>query len=72
LQGVVVVASQGLLPQEGHQVAKLEHANVSSKLQCGLPCFNLLATTLHLILDAFIVPRLEYFIIYNPLEYAFE
>jgi hypothetical protein len=61
----VVVASQGLLPQEGHQIvlAKLERANVSSKLQCILPCSNLLAATLHLILDAFIVPRLEYFII---------
>jgi hypothetical protein len=32
---VVVAASQGLilLPQEGHQVAKLEHAKASSKLQ---------------------------------------
>jgi hypothetical protein len=64
LQGVVVVASQGLLPQDGHQVAKLEHANVLSKfLQRGLPHSNLLATILHLILNAFIVPRLEYFII---------
>jgi hypothetical protein len=49
---VVVVASQGLLPQEGHQVAKLEHTNVSSKLQRGLPCSNLFAATLHLIFDA--------------------
>jgi hypothetical protein len=63
LQGVVVVASQGLLPQEGHQVAKLECANVSSKLQHGLPCSNLLAAMLHLILNAFIIPRLEHFII---------
>jgi hypothetical protein len=67
---VVAAASQGLilLPQEGHQVAKLEHAKASSKLQCGRPCSNLLAATLPLILDAFIglawlVPRLEYFII---------
>jgi hypothetical protein len=44
-------------------VAKLEHANVSSKLQCSLPRSNLLATVLHLILHAFIVSRLEYFII---------
>jgi hypothetical protein len=43
----VVVASQGLLPQEGHQVAKLEHTNVKSKLQCSLPCSNLLAAMLH-------------------------
>jgi hypothetical protein len=57
LQGVVVVASQGILPQEGHQVAKLEHTDVSSKLQHDLPAL------LHLILDAFIVPRLEYLII---------
>jgi hypothetical protein len=54
---VVVVASQGILPQEGHQVAKLEHTDVSSKLQHDLPAL------LHLILDAFIVPRLEYLII---------
>jgi hypothetical protein len=60
---VVVVASQGLLPQEWHQVDKLEHANASSKLQHGLPCSNLLAAMLHLILDAFIVPRLENFIV---------
>jgi hypothetical protein len=61
---VVVVASQGLLPQEGHRVAKLERDNVSSKfLQCGLPHSNLLATMLHLILSAFIVPRLEYVVI---------
>jgi hypothetical protein len=60
----VVVASQGLLPQEGgHRIAKLEHANASSKLQRGLPRSNLLAAVLHLILDAFIVPRLEYLII---------
>jgi hypothetical protein len=62
---VVVVASQGLLPQEGHQVAKLEHTNASSKLQHSLPHSNLLAAMLHLsILDAFIVPILEYFIAY--------
>jgi hypothetical protein len=60
---VVVVASQGLLPQEGHQVAKVEHANASSMLQHGLPRSNLLATMPHLILDAFIVSILEYFII---------
>jgi hypothetical protein len=60
---VVAVASQGILPKEGHQVAKLEHANAWSKLQHGLPCSNLLAAMLHLIFDAFIVPRLEYFII---------
>ena len=59
----MVVASQGLLPQEGHRIAKLEHANASSKLQRGLPRSNLLAAVLHLILDAFIVPRLEYLII---------
>jgi hypothetical protein len=52
----VVVASQGLLPQEGHRIAKLECANVSSKLQRG-------PAVLHLILDAFIVQRLEYLII---------
>ncbi len=61
---MVVVASQGLLPHKGHEVAKLEHANASSKLQHSLmPCSNLLAAVLHLILDAFIVPRLEYYII---------
>jgi hypothetical protein len=60
---VLVVASQGLLPQEGHQVAKLEHFYASSKLQRGLPRSNLLAAMLHLILDAFIVPRLEYLFI---------
>jgi hypothetical protein len=60
---VVVVASQGLLPQEGHHIAKLERANASSKLQRSLLCSNLLAAMLHLILDAFIVPRLEYLII---------
>jgi hypothetical protein len=49
LQGVVVVASQGLLPQEGHQVAKLECTKASSKLQHGLPHSNLLATVFHLI-----------------------
>ena len=59
----MVVASQGLLPQEGHRIAKLERANASSKLQRGLPHSNLLAAVLHLILDAFIVPRLEYLII---------
>jgi hypothetical protein len=59
----VVVASQGILPQEGHQVAKSQLANASSKLQCGLPCSNLLAAVFHLILNAFIVLRLEYFII---------
>jgi hypothetical protein len=59
----VVVASQGLLPQEGHRIAKLERATASSKLQCGLPRSNLLAAALHLILDAFIVRRLEYLII---------
>jgi hypothetical protein len=53
LQGVVVVASWRLLPQEGHQVAKLEHANASRKLQCGLPCCNLLAAALHFLLNAF-------------------
>jgi hypothetical protein len=62
LQGEVVVASPGLLPQAGHQVSKLEHANVSSKLQHRLPQSNLLAAVLHLILNAFIVQRLEYFI----------
>jgi hypothetical protein len=56
----VVVAIQGLLPQEGHCIAKLEHANASSKLQRGLPHSNLLAAVLHLILNAFIVPTLEY------------
>ncbi len=60
---VVTITSQGLLPQEGHQVAKLEHANASSKLQCSLLHCNLLAAMLYLILDAFIVPRLEYLII---------
>jgi hypothetical protein len=49
LQGVVVVASQGLLPQEGHQVAKLECTKASSKLQHGPPHSNLLATVFHLI-----------------------
>jgi hypothetical protein len=70
---VVVVASQGLLPQEGqgHQVAKLEHANASSKLHHGLPCTNLLATMLHLILNAFIVPRLEYFIKQGVQEFGY-
>jgi hypothetical protein len=48
LQGVVVVASQGVWPQEeGHQVAKLEHANASKTLQRGLPCSNLLWQDLH-------------------------
>jgi hypothetical protein len=42
----------GTLPQEGHQVAKLEHTNASSKLQHGLSCSNLLAAMLQLILDA--------------------
>ncbi len=37
----MVVASQGLLPQEGHQVAKLEHTNASSKLQHSLPHISL-------------------------------
>jgi hypothetical protein len=53
----------GLLPQEGHRIAKLERANASSQLQRGLPHSILLAATLHLILDAIIVPRLEYLII---------
>jgi hypothetical protein len=62
----VVVASQGLLPQEGHQVAKLEHTNASSKLQHSLPHSNLLAAMLRLIIHYWNIS------LYNPLEYAFE
>jgi hypothetical protein len=54
----VVVAIQGLLPQEGHQVAKFERGNASSKLQCSI----LLSAALQLIIDAFTVPRLEHLI----------
>jgi hypothetical protein len=69
LGGVVVVASQ-LLPQEGHQVAKLEHTNVSSKLQCSLSCYKqllLLRSTLYLMHSLFEDRNIE---LYIPLEYA--
>jgi hypothetical protein len=54
LQGVVVaVASQGLLPQEGHQLAKLERSNASSKLQhCRTPTYLPPSPSTHLILNA--------------------
>jgi hypothetical protein len=66
---VVAGCSQGLLPQEGHQVAKQVGGSMLMLLQCS----NLLAAMLHLILDAFIVQRLEYFDYIYPLqEYGFE
>jgi hypothetical protein len=70
---VVVVASQGLLPQEGYQVAKLECANASSKLQHGLPCSNLVSAMIHLILTSMHSLFQDWNIsLYKPLEYAFE
>jgi hypothetical protein len=61
----VVVASQGLLPQEGHQVAKLEHANASSKLQHSL----LLCSTLYSMHSLFQDWNIS---LHKPLEYASE
>jgi hypothetical protein len=63
-----------LLPKEGHEVAKLERANASSKLQRCLPCSNLLAAacappyarSMHSLFQDWIIS------LYNPLEYAFE
>jgi hypothetical protein len=69
LGGVVVVASQ-LLPQAGHQVAKLEHTNVSSKLQCSLSCYNCCCRAQpysYLIHSLFEDRNIE---LYIPLEYA--
>jgi hypothetical protein len=75
---VVVVASQGLLLiclNKGiEQVAKLEHANASSKLQHGpVPCSNLLATALHHILDGSCIHCSKIGVFhysYKALEYA--